>query len=567
MHMPGPARGATRRAFLAHAARSGLAVPALGAVLATACSPRPTPTEGEAGDLHDATTLSAAATTRPGATPRPGGTFVTLSHISITSLSPDDASPTVLYVLTANIHEGLLKLDADYRLVPALAESYQVSPDGKTWVFTLRQGVRWHDGQPFTSADVAYNFDWVRNPANGAVGQTVFKDVDTVAAPDDFTVVVGLKRPNASFAALTATRLLVPKHVHERIGEQAYKQQPVGTGPYKLKELKPAEYGLLEANPDYWQGRPWIDFWREDVVPETSVRAIALQTGRADSTTWALAPEDTLKLLADPHFRSYRAPGTAVNHFALNTTRPPLNDKRVRQAMLYAIDRESLVRDLMRGLAEPASANLSPAIATYYEPAVAHYPRNVERSKALLQQAGWTPGSDGVRANDHGERLSLTCLVFVGDDLRRSEAEIVQQQLRDVGIALDLRTVDAAVAQNLVLTANFDLFATNWTYGGNAGDPDPDGTLRSDGAINLSHWQNPEADRLIDAGVSAVDQDTRRATYSDLQKLVAEEVPFLYIMYWDTVLLFNQRIKGMPPSAANPEALYTETNKYWIEDA
>src|SRR5262245_44394503 len=124
MHMPGPARGATRRAFLAHAARSGLAVPALGAMLATACSPLPTSSEGEPGGLRHPATPSAAATSRSGATPRPGGSFVTLSHISITSLSPDDASPTVLYVLTANIHEGLLKVDADYRLVPALAESY-----------------------------------------------------------------------------------------------------------------------------------------------------------------------------------------------------------------------------------------------------------------------------------------------------------------------------------------------------------------------------------------------------------------------------------------------------------
>jgi len=111
--------------------------------------------------------------------------------------------------------------------------------------------------------------------------------------------VVTLKQPNVVFGASAATRLLVPRHVHEQLGEKAYKQQPVGTGPYKLKEFKPAEYGLLEANADYRQGRPWIDFWRQDVVPEPSVRAIALQTHQADSSTWALTPEDTLRLLDD----------------------------------------------------------------------------------------------------------------------------------------------------------------------------------------------------------------------------------------------------------------------------
>jgi peptide/nickel transport system substrate-binding protein len=556
--MQGPTSGVTRREFLAHVARIGFTVPALTTLITTACSPQSTP--------FVRTPVPSAATTKSAGTPRTGGTFVTMGHQNLTSLSPDDAGQTVLYIVSANIHEGLLKVDENYQLAPALAETYQVSPDGKTWTFNLHKGVRWHDGQPFSAADVKYNFDWIKDPANGAIGQSVFKDVDTVVTPDDFTVVVALKQPNASFAAATATRLLVPKHVHEQIGEQAYKQQPVGTGPYKLKELMPQDHCLLEANPDYWQGRPRIDFLRQDVVPETSVRAVALQTARADSTTWPLAPEETLKFLATPSFRSYRAPGIDVNHFPLNTTRPPLNDKRVRQAMMYAIDREPLVRDLMRGLAVLATSNLSPALSAYYEPSVTAYSRDVERAKALLDRAGWVVGPDGVRLDNGGQRLSLTCLVFVGDDLRRSEAEIVQQQLREVGIAMDLRTVEPAVALNLVRAANYDMLISNWAYGGDNGDPDPDGYLRSDGALNFSHWQNAEADRLIDAGVAAVDARTRKQTYGDLQKLVAEEVPFLYVMYWETVLLFNQRIKGMPPSATNPYALYTQMHRAWIEE-
>jgi peptide/nickel transport system substrate-binding protein len=561
---------ATRREFLQRAALAGLSMPAMGALLA-ACGPAaPTaPATTVAAPGQPATSAAAAGPTSAatsGKKAKRGGTFITLGHQNVTSLSPDDAGPTVFYVLMANIHEGLLKVDENYLLKPVLAESYQASSDAKTWTYQLRKGVKWHDGQPFTAADVKYNFDWLRDPANGAIGQPLFKDVEKVDTPDDFTVVVTLTQANAPFAALTATRQLVPKHVHEKIGEKAYKQAPVGTGPYKLRELKPAEYGLLEAFDDYWGGRPWIDFWRENIVPEVAVRAIALQTNQADSTTWPLAPEDTLKFLNDPNFQNYRAPGVAANHFPTNNTRPIFSDKRVRQAMLHAIDRDGLVKDLMKGLAVKATGNISPAIQTYYEPSVKQYPFDPATARSLLKDAGWTPGSDGILVNTNGEKFHFTCIVFVGDTLRRSEAETVQRQLREVGIEMELRESEPTTALNAARNGDFDMQLFNWTYGGSSGDPDASVTLRSDGLNNFSHWKNPEADKLIDAGATETDSEKRKRIYSDLQKLVAEEVPFLYIMYWETALHFNKRIKGMPEKATNPYQLYQEFRNYWIEE-
>jgi ABC-type transport system substrate-binding protein len=207
---------ATRREFLRRAALAGLSIPAVGALLA-ACGPSTPPPASTppAGGAASATTPVAGDKK-----PKRGGTFVTLGHQNVTSLSPDDGGPTVFYVLIANTHEGLLKVDENYKITPVLAERFETSPDGKTWTFHLRHGVKWHDGQPFTAADVKYNFDWLRDPANAAIGQPLFKDVEKVETPDDFTAVVSLTQPNAPFAALTATRLLVPKHVHEKIGEK-----------------------------------------------------------------------------------------------------------------------------------------------------------------------------------------------------------------------------------------------------------------------------------------------------------------------------------------------------------
>jgi len=553
---------ASRRAFLQRAWLAGLSVPALGALLA-ACSPSAPPAASTpaAGGVLPATPPAAGVKN-----PKRGGTFVTLGHQNVTSLSPDDGGPTVFYVLIANIHEGLLKVDENYKIQPVLAERFETSPDSKTWTFHLRQGVKWHDGQPFTSADVKYNIDWLRDPANAAIGQPLFKDVEKVEAPDAFTAVVTLTRPNAAFAALSATRLLVPKHVHEKIGEKAYKQQPVGTGPYKLKELKPAEYGLLEAFDDYWGGRPYIDQWRQNIVPEVSVRSIALQTNQADSTTWPLAPEDALKFLDDANFHTYRAPGNAINHFPMNNMRPIFSDKRTRQAVLYAIDRDALVKDLLKSLAVKATGNISPSVEAYYEPNVTQYPRDAAKARALLKDAGWSPGPDGILTNTRGDPFRFVCDVFVGDTLRRSEAEIVQGQLREVGINMELRETEPTTALNAARNGDFDMQLFNWTYGGNNGDPDGSASLRSDGLNNFSRWKNAEADKLIDLGIAETDPGKRKKIYSDLQKLVVEEVPFLPIMYWESVVHVNKRIKGMPDKATNPYWLFQEFRNFWIEE-
>src|SRR5262249_28749140 len=150
------------------------------------------------------------------------------------------------------------------------------------------------------------------------------------------------------------------------------------------------------------------------------------------------------------------------------------------------------------------------------------------------------------------------------DAVRRGEAEVVQRQLRDVGIAIELREVEPATALDLVNRADFDMVINNWTFGGASGDPDPGSTLLSTGLDNFSHWKNAEADRLIGAGRAETDPLKRNQIYRDLQKLVAEEVPFLFLMYWETVLLFSTRLKGMPERAANPHRLYADVRNYWI---
>jgi peptide/nickel transport system substrate-binding protein len=301
------------------------------------------------------------------------------------------------------------------------------------------------------------------------------------------------------------------------------------------------------------------------VVPEASVRAIALETGDADSSAWPLVTEDDLRLAETGDFTTFVTSNVAVNHFPLNNTNPKLADKRVRQAMLHAIDRQTVIDDIFSGAAQLATANLSPAMGDYYTADVAEYPYDVERAAALLDEAGWTLGSDGIRAKD-GEPLSFVCTVITGDQARRPEAEVVQQYLREVGIDMQIEEAPVATILERMRNAEMDAALFNWTYGGEDGDPDASVTLRSDGTNNFSRYNNPRVDELLDQGLREVDREKRVAIYHEIQQIVADEVPFLYMMYWDGYTHFNRRVKGLPESALTADPIYAKAYQFWIDE-
>jgi peptide/nickel transport system substrate-binding protein len=536
----------TRRELLARAMLLGLSGPALTAFLATF---------GEA---------PAAAAPATGGTPKRGGTMVVTGHHEISSLSPDDAGPTVHWVIVTQIHNALLEADENYVLQPVLAQSYETARDGLTYTFKLRQGVKFHNGMDFTADDAKYTYEWYMNPANHAVNANSFKGVDSVQTVDKYTVRVKMKEPNAAFLAKGATTFIVPAAYHGKIGEKGYKVAPVGTGAFKLKEWRPAEFTLVQAFDGHFRGRPHLDFFREDIVPEASVRAIGLRTGASDSAVWALLVEENLKFAKDPNFTTFRTQSLAANHFPINNKRPQFSDKRVRQAMMHAINRQRLIDDIFKGTAVLATANLSPAVKAYYEPNVHQYPYDPAKAKALLEEAGWKPSADGIREKG-GTKLSFTCFTITGDQARRPEAEVAQQDLKAVGVDMKIQEAPVATITEKLHKGEMDASLFNWTYGGTSGDPDPSVTLRTDGGNNWSHFANARVDSLIDAGLRETDPAKRKPMYSEIQKIVAEEVPFLYVMYWDWFNIFTRRIKGLPKTALVGSQLYQKANEWWIE--
>jgi peptide/nickel transport system substrate-binding protein len=540
----------------------------VGSIPTVSVGATPTPRSSATGATPAATGAAATATQQPvptaaGDAPRRGGTLVLQGHQEISSLHPDDAGPTVHWVVVANIHDPLVEIDKDYQIAPVLASALEIAPDGLSYTFNLHEDVLFHDGEPFGAADVVYTFEFYMDPANATLNSNLFTEVAGVEAPDPLTVVVRMSGVNAAFLALTAPTLVLPKHYHAAVGKEAYSSQPIGTGPFKLKEWKPAEQTTLEAFDAYFRGRPNIDFFREEVVPEPSVRAIALETGASDHAVWPLVVEDHLRLMDDDRFLVLRSPSTGLTQMPLNHNHPALGDKAVRQAMMHALDRDRLVTDLEKGLAVKATSNLSPALQFYYEPDVKQYPVDLDQSRALLDEAGWLPGSDGVREKE-GVRLSFTVTTISGDQRRRPYAEVFQQDLKAVGIEMKIEENPVSSLLEAVVAGTFHATIWNSGVGGDNGEPDARAAIRSDARGNTYH--NPEMDRLLDTGVATTDPAERRKIYSDVQKLIAEDVPFIYIMFWEWIELWSKRVRGVPESSPNTNAPYTLIYTYWLDD-
>lgn len=512
--------------------------------LLVACSPAAAP--AETGDDAAAESSESEAAADDGYT---GGTLVYVGHQEVSGLSPNDAGPTVHWAMIYNIHEGLLLLDENYELQPALAESYEMSEDGLQYTFTLREGVTFHDGSPFTAEDVKYTFEFYSDVEAGSTIANDFLGMGSIETPDDYTVVINMDTPNAAFLVGAGTDGIVPSDYHSEVGQDVYTTAPIGTGGFMVSEWVPAEYTLLEAFPDYWRGRPKVDFLRQDVVPEPSVRAIALETGEAHLATWPLLVEDSIRLRDEEEgYVVYGAPAGSVKHFPLYNGHPILSEKPVRQAMMYALDRQRIIDDLWNGAAVVATANLSPASPFHTTDGLNMYEFDPEMASSILEEAGWVDGDgDGIREKD-GNPLTFTCTTITGDQARRPIAELAQQFFLDVGIDMQLAEAPIAAINEALKNGDMDCSLYNWTFGSIV-DPDASSTLRSDGGSNFTNFNNERVDELIDLGLRETDPEARAAYYYEIQQIITDEVPFLYLQFDTWFYPYSANVTGLPDPA------------------
>lgn len=492
------------------------------------------------------------------ADPQRGGTLIitTTPEPSIITNALSSA-PTTNEVGT-KIFEGLFEYDSNLQPTPSLAESWEVSQDGKTVTFNLRKGVEWHDGKPFTSADVAFSLQKVVREFHPR-GLSNLGPIVAIETPDEHTAVVKLEHPYPPMMkGLSGLEVpMMPKHIFEGtdIRNNPAVNKPIGTGPFKFAKWEKGNYIQLDRNEKYWrEGRPYLDRVIFRFIADASTRSAALEKGEVHVATFGTINPVEMRRLADlPNIEiaegGYEALAP-VMLMELNTKRAPLDDKRVRQAIAYAIDRNLITENIWYGFGKPAVGPISSvfkAAGLYTEEGVRRYDvkDRIAIANKLLDDAGHKRGSNGIRFK------IVHDVVPFGEDWRRM-AEYVKQALGKVGIDVELRTNDAPTFMRQVYGSNYDFWmASGWFIG--MGDPTL-GVQRQYWSknikpnvpyVNTVQYSNPEVDRLWEAAQTELDPQKRAGLFHDLQRQVVEDSPVIWIMEMALVALQNTKVQNL----------------------
>ena len=470
--------------------------------------------------------------------------------------------PTILVMKT--MFNTLTKFNPkDNSLVPDLATGWSISPDGTGWTFKLRSGVRWHDGRPFTAEDVKFTIESIINPKVNALFRSNLAGVTGADILDSLTVRINSRDPIASLPILLGYNIAIaPKHLLEgkdlnEIPE--FVANPVGTGPFKFKENVRGDHFTVVVNEDYFEGRPYLDSIVFKVIPDLNVVTAQLRTGELDLAM--VEPVNRQALQGAAHLNFIIAEEPNVFFIALNNTRPLFQDKRVRQALMYGLDRKLIVDTILEGLPPLATGPLPKAMGEFYDPDLKPYPYDPGKAKALLAEAGWRPGPDGILQKD-GQRFSFELMVDKGNPTREQIAVTAQQYWKRLGIDVRLDVQEWAVylSRGNKLPGDYDA-RTGWRI--TAPDPDKTAEYATGGANNHFGYSNPEVDRLLAEGRRTFDHQKRTEIYRQFQRVVYEDVPIIWIYYPVQILAVNKRVKDLPEG--DLRNVLTYMHRVWVQ--
>jgi peptide/nickel transport system substrate-binding protein len=483
--------------------------------------------------------------------PRDPNTVVVLIESSPANLDPRIGTDAQSQRIDALLFDGLVARDASFHFTPALAENWD-QPDPLTLVFHLRRDVHFHDGRSLTAPDVKWTLEsMIDGKHSGIVSPKAksYASIITIDAPDDYTVILHLKQPDNFLLTNLSTGAIgiVPNG-----SGSDFWQHPIGTGPFRFISQQIDQNVIIERNPGSWSVTPRIQRVRFAVVPDAITESLELEKGSADVAINSL-PMDSLPILAArPNLAIEEVPGTEVQYLGLNLRDPILKDLSVRQAIACAINRNLIIRTLQLGKAQPADS-LLPTSHWAWTGDVPNYSFDSARAAQLLDQAGYPAASNGIR-------FHLTMKTST-DESARLLAAVLQQQLHAVGIALDIRSYEAATFLSDVRSGAFQMYSLRW-IGGNE-QPDIFSYVFSTASFspmgaNRSHYSSPRLDALLDDAAASTDPARRKADYQEAQQILARDLPAINLWYRDTVIVHNRRVAGVTPSPSG-NFLFLET--------
>jgi peptide/nickel transport system substrate-binding protein len=497
-----------------------------------------------------------------------GDTIIMGTIGDASNLIPPLASDASSSTITGHVYNGLIRYDKNMRFEGDLAESWDISDDGREITFHLRKGVRWHDGEPFTSADVLFTYKLMIDPETPTAYAERYKQVEEAMAPDAYTFKVRYAEPLAP-ALVSWAMGICPEHLlkDEDISTSELARNPVGTGPFRFVKWDPGEQIVLERNEDYFEGAPYIKRIVYRIVPDTTTMFLELQSGGLDYM--GLTPLQYARQTESPAFKrrfnKYRYPAFAYTYLGYNLRKPMFQDRRVRQAITYAIDKQEIVDGVLLGLGQPATGPYKPG-SWPYNPEVQRYPYAPDKARALLDAAGWKDrDGDGVRDKD-GQALAFTILTNQGNDQRIKAGEIIQRRLQEVGIEVKLRVIEwASFLKEFIYTGRFDATILGWTI-----PVDPDGyniwhsSKTGPRELNFIGYSNPEVDRLLEQGRRVLGVDKRRPVYHRLQEILAEDVPYTFLYVPDSLPVVARRFHGIEEA---PAGIMHNFNRWYVPES
>lgn len=481
------------------------------------------------------------------------------------SQEPTVFNPHLLHIevdegIHFSIFDPLFGVDPDGKFFPQLAaevptvENGGISADGLTWKVKLRDGVKWHDGKPFTADDVKFTLEllvdenfrsWRRT------GHDLVRDL-TVVSPTEITW--RMEKPFAPYPSILAATFIVPKHGFENEADKntaAFNNAPVGTGPFKWVERVAGDHITLEANADYFGDGPYLERVIYKYIPDLTVLYTQFKTGDIDVAGLQWITPDHYDEAKELEGKTVLVvPGSTVESFTFNMERPQFKDPAVRQALYHALDKATIIDALYYGLPAPTESYV-PQQSFYFNADLPKHEFDLEKAKKLLDDAGWVPGGDGIRAKD-GVRLSFSNSTTAGNHIREQVQQFVQQSFKDIGVEMTISNLPPAVMWGEYwMMSQFDSVVVGLDFLTGA-DPDTSDYFRSTsinakGGAGQNNWQyaSKEVDDLLTEGGQVFVPDERKKIYLKIQEVVRNDLPFLPMFQYATVRGYKTGVEGV----------------------
>ena len=516
-----------RRQLVAGAAGLGLAAPFLGRGLSA----------------H-------AALARQDGTPTPGGILKVGLQADPTALDPHKQSLTAIWHVIEHIYNGLTRITKpDLTIEPGLAEGWEISEDGTSYMFVLREGVTFHDGTPLKASDVKFTFERLVDPETASTSASELASMKSIEATDARTVVITLNAPDAAFLTnLAQPALVIYSEAFVKANNNDISQVAMGTGPFRFVEYVPNTRIVLEKNPNYWEeGLPYLDGIEMTIAADDTSRTAAIVSGAVDFIEYVpLRDVDTLQ--QDPNLALAGDTNTNIRFIGFNLSKEPFDNPLVRQAIAAVVDREAMLGPTVFGHGTPVEALFPPDFWAALQQDVR--PADVERAKSLMEEAG------------HADGFSTTITSWSQYSFLSNAAVVLQEQLRQIGIEAELNLVEnATMVDQVYVGKTYDIAVT-----GESAYVDPNTLIlpnfKSGESGNFVNYSNPEVDALIEQGIATTDQDERARIYQEIQTILLEDLPWVNLFVANQYEAMKTNVKGYVHIPTGSNIAFRTT---WIE--